>query len=80
VLNSFVQSFEEFIEIFFVQEYFVPIVSIIIKTLSAFSDGQVIIITASGSYIEEISSSFASSDAFTVNAVHSFFVVIVRHS
>jgi hypothetical protein len=58
----------------------VAIISIIIETLSAFCDGKIVIITASSSYIEEVSSSLSRSDAFAVNAIHSFFVVLVRHS
>ena len=57
-----------------------PVVSIVIETLPALGDGQVIIVATGSSYIKEIGPSFSRPDAFAVNAVHSFFVVVVRHN
>ena len=56
------------------------VITIVIETLSAFCDGQVIIIATGSPDIEEIGPSFACPDAFAVNAVHSFFVVVVLHN
>jgi hypothetical protein len=80
MINCFVQRFKKLIEIFLVEEDFMPVISIIIESLSTLCDGEVVIVTTGCSYIKEISPSFARSDAFAVNAVHSFFVVVVRHN
>ena len=56
-----------------------PVIPIVIKPLTAFCNGQVIIITTGSSYIKEISSSFTGTDAFAVNALHFLVIVLVRH-
>jgi hypothetical protein len=55
------------------------VVAILIELFAAFSNGNIIIITAGCSYIKEVGSPFASPDALTVNAFHSFFIIVVRH-
>ena len=56
------------------------VITIVIKTLTALGDGEVIVISASSPYIKKIGSSFTSSDSFAVNTFHFFVVVLVRHS
>ena len=70
---------EEFVEVFFVKEDFVPVITVFIELFPAFSDCDVIIISAGSSYIKKISSTLTGSDAFAINALHSFVVVFVRH-
>ena len=55
------------------------VVTVIIKTFTAFSNSQVIVIAPGSSYIEKIGSSFACTDAFAVNALYFLVVVLVRH-
>ncbi len=57
-----------------------PVVSIIVETLSAFSDGKVVIIAPRGSYIKKIGPSFSCPDSLAVHTVHFLFVVVVRHN
>ena len=57
-----------------------PIIPIIIKAFAAFCNCQVIIITAGGSYIKEISPTLSSTNSLAVNAFHFVFVILVRHS
>jgi hypothetical protein len=56
-----------------------PVISIGIKFLTAFCNGEIVVISTGSSYIKEVGSSFSSADALTVNAVHSFVIVFVRH-
>ena len=56
-----------------------PVISIIIETLSAFCDGEAIIISSGCSYIKKIGSSFSGPDSLAVHTVHFLFVVVVRH-
>jgi hypothetical protein len=46
-----------------------PVITIVVKTLTAFCYGQVIIIASCGSYIKKIRSSFASPDSFAVDTI-----------
>ena len=57
-----------------------PVVSIIVESLSAFSDGKVVIIAPGGSYIKKIGPSFSCPDSLAVHTVHFLFVVVVRHN
>ena len=38
MINSFIKRLNEFVEIFLVQKNLVPVIPIVIKTLTAFSD------------------------------------------
>src|SRR6187431_2849502 len=81
IINRLAKCFDKLIKVFFVEEDLMTIITVIIKSLTAFGNGQVIIITTSGSYIKEISPAFTSTNSFAVNAFHFVFVVIlVRHS
>jgi hypothetical protein len=80
IVNRFTQRLNEFVEIFFVQEDLVPVITIVIKAFAAFSNGQEIIVTPGSPYIKKIGSSFTGPDPFTVNTFHFFVVVLVRHS
>ena len=57
-----------------------PVVSVIIKTLTAFSNGEVIIITTGCPYIKKVSPSLSSTNSFAVNTFHFLVVILVRHS
>ena len=80
IVNRLCKSFDEFVEVFFVKENFVPVIAIIVKTLTAFCDGQVIVIASCSSYIKKIRSSFSSANPFAVDTFHFLVVVLVRHS
>lgn len=80
IIHGFVQRLDEFVEILFVQEDLVPVVAVVIKTLAAFGDGEVIIVAPGSSYIEEIGPSFSCADALAVNAFDFVVIVLVRHS
>src|SRR6186713_1638770 len=81
IINSFAESFDKLIKVFFIKEDLMTIIPIIIKSLTAFGNGQIIIITTGCPYVEEISPAFTSTNSFAVNAFHFVFVVIlVRHS
>jgi hypothetical protein len=56
------------------------VVAIIIKAFAAFRYGQIVIVASGSSDIKKVCPSFSSADAFAVNAVHSFFVIVVRHN
>jgi hypothetical protein len=56
-----------------------PVITIFIELLTAFRDGEIIIVTPGCSDIKEIGSSLSGSDTFTIDALHPFFVVFVRH-
>lgn len=79
IINRLIQCFDEFVEVFFVQENFVTVIAVIIKPFATFSDGQVIVIPSGSSYIKKVRSSLSSTDALAVNALHLFVVVLVRH-
>jgi hypothetical protein len=79
IIHCFAEAFDEFIEIFFVEEDLMPVVSIRIKALAAFCDGEVIIIATGFPYIKKVSPAFPCPDAFALNAFHFFVVVFVRH-
>jgi len=57
VVHGFIQRLDELVEVFFVQEDLVSVVTLICETFPAFGDGEVIIITSCGPYIKEIGSS-----------------------
>src|SRR6187397_1123960 len=81
IINRFAKCLYKLIKIFFIKEDLMTVIPIIIKTLTAFGDRQVIIITTGCSHIKEISPAFTSTNSFAVNAFHFVFVVIlVRHS
>ena len=56
-----------------------PVVSIGIKFLTAFCNGEILVVSPGSSYIKEVGSSFTCANALAVNAVHSFVIVFVRH-
>src|SRR4249920_798001 len=81
IINRFAKRLYKLIKILFIKEDLMTIVSIIIKALTAFGNGEVIIITTCCSYIKEISPAFTSTNPLAVNAFHFVFVIIlVRHS
>ena len=80
IVHRFCERFQEFVEIFLVEEDLVPIVTVFVEFLTAFGDGKVIIVATGRSYIKEIRPAFPGPDAFTINAFHSFVVVFVRHN
>src|SRR6478735_5159898 len=80
MINRLRQRFDKLVEVFFVQENFVTVVTVIIKTFTAFRDRQVIIITTCSSYIKKVSPTLTSPDPLAVNAFHFLVVVVVRHS
>lgn len=57
-----------------------PVVAVFIEFFTAFSNGNVVIVTAGCPYIKKVGSSFTGSYAFAVYAFLSFFVVFVRHN
>ena len=67
VINRFTQCLDEFVEVFFVQKDFMPVVSIGIKFLTAFCNSEIVVISTGSSYIKEVGSSFSSADALTVD-------------
>jgi hypothetical protein len=56
-----------------------PFVTITVKFFTAFGNGQVKIIATGFSYIKKVSPAFPCTDALTVDALHFFVVVFVRH-
>src|SRR5689334_15584632 len=80
IINCFCQCFQELVEVFFVKEDLVPVITIFVEFLPAFRNSDVVIIATGSPHIEEIGSTFSSPDAFAVNAFHSFVGVFVRHS
>jgi hypothetical protein len=71
---------ESFVEIFFIKEDFVPVVPVFVEFFAAFRNGNVVVISMGCPHIKEVSSSFPGTDAFAINAFHTFVVVFVRHS
>ena len=55
------------------------VVAIIIEPFTAFSNGKIVVVPPCCPHIEEIGSSFSSTNSCTVNALLLFIVVIVRH-
>src|SRR4030095_576285 len=80
MVNCFAKCFNEFVEILFVKKDFVSVVAVVIKTFTAFSNCQIIIIVPCCLHIKKISSSFASTNTLTVDAFHFLVIVLVRHS
>jgi hypothetical protein len=80
IVNCFIQTLQELVEIFLVQKNLVPVVAIFIEALTAFCNGQEIIIATGRPYIEEIGPSFTGFDALAVHAVHLLVGMLVRHS
>src|ERR1700759_5552533 len=79
IINSFRKGLYKFIEILLIQEDFVPVITIFIKFLTAFSNRQIIIIASCSPYIKKISPSLTGPDSFAIHAFHSFVIVLVRH-
>src|SRR4030095_12410 len=80
IINSFAESLDKLIKVFFIKKDLMTIIPVIIESLATFGDSQVIIITTGCSYVKEISPAFTSTNSFAVNAFHFVFVVIlVRH-
>ena len=79
IINCFCKSLYKFVEVFLVQEDFVPVITIFIKFLTAFGNRQIIIIASCSPYIKKISPSFTGPDSFAIHAFHSFVIVLVRH-
>src|SRR6188508_557598 len=81
IINGFAEGLDELIKVFLIKEDLMTIITVIIKSFTAFGNGQIIIITTGCSYVKEISPAFTSTNPFAVNAFHFVFVVIlVRHS
>lgn len=55
------------------------IIPIIIKSLPAFSDRKIIIITPGCPYIKKIGPSFPGANPFAVNTLRLLFIILVRH-
>lgn len=62
VVYRFFQTFQEFIEVFFVEKYLVPLVLVAVKALFALGNDQVIIIAFGGLDIKKIGPSFPRFD------------------
>lgn len=77
VLYCFVERLDELVEILLVEKDLMAVVSFICKSLPAFGDGEVVVITPGCSDIKEIGSTFTCAYAFAIHAVHSFVVVFV---
>ena len=56
-----------------------PVVTPVVKAFAAFGNCKIVIITPCSSYIKKICSSLPRFNAFTVNALHFLFVIVVRH-
>jgi hypothetical protein len=54
-------------------------VAVVVKLLTAFSDGKIVVVSAGFSYIKKISPSFAGSYPAAENAFHFLVVILVRH-
>jgi sulfur relay (sulfurtransferase) DsrC/TusE family protein len=79
MINCFAQCLNEFVEIFFVKENLMPVVTIIIKAFAAFGNSQKIIVAPRCPYIKKIGAAFTRSDSFAINAFHFLVVIFVRH-
>jgi hypothetical protein len=80
MIHGLGKGFDEFIEVFFVQENLMPVVPIIIEPLATLRNGQVVIIPTGCAHVKKISPSLTGTDALAVHAVHSLVVVVVPHS
>lgn len=69
VIDRLGQADEEFVEILFVEEHLVTVVSTVFEALLAFSDRNEIIVATGSAYIKEISAALACLDALGENAV-----------
>jgi len=67
------------VEIFFVQENFMAVVTIIIESFSAFSDGQKIIVALCGTNVKKISAPLPRFYTLAVNTILFLFIVFVSH-
>ena len=67
------------VEVLFVQEDLVAIITIIVKAFAAFGNGEIIIVATCSPYIKEIGSSLTCPNPLAVNAFHFLVVVVVRH-
>lgn len=57
-----------------------PVVPVIVKAFAALCNGEVVIVTPCCPNIKKVRSSFASPNAFAVNAFHFLVVVFVSHN
>ena len=57
-----------------------PVVAVIIKTFTAFSNSKLIIVCPCCLYVKKIRSSFTSTNTLAVDAFHFLVIVLVRHS
>jgi hypothetical protein len=83
IVDGFCQCVEELVKVFLVQEYFVPVIAIVIKTFFTFCDSKKVVVSPSGLYIKEVCSSFTRFQSFRKDAIIVSFlliVVFVRHS
>src|SRR5688572_7778286 len=80
IIHRFSKRLDEFIEVFFIQEYLMPVIAIIIKPFPALSDGKIVVVTTGSPDVKKIGPSFPSPDPLAVNTFHFLFVVVVRHS
>ena len=80
IIHSLGQRLQELVEVFFVQEDLVPVVTILVKFLPAFGDSKIIVVTTCCPLIKEIRPAFAIANPFALVAFHSFVVVFVRHN
>jgi hypothetical protein len=57
-----------------------PVVTVFIEFFPALRNSKIIIITTGSSYIKKVSSAFARPDSLTIDAFHSFVIILVRHN
>ena len=62
IVNGFFQGFNELVEVFLVQKYFVAFILVTIKSLFAFSNDEIIVITFCCSYIKKIGPALTGFD------------------
>lgn len=80
IIHRFGKGLDEFVKILFVKENLMPVVTIVVEAFTTLRDGKVIVVAPCGPDIKEIGSSFTGANTLTVNAFHSFVVILVRHS
>ncbi len=56
-----------------------PVIPVLVKSLPAFGNSQIIIIATCFPDIKEIGSPFTRPDPLTVNTFHLFVIIFVRH-
>src|SRR5688572_28409568 len=80
IIDRLTQGLDEFVEILLVQEYFVPVIPIVVKPFTAFGNCKVIIISAGSSNIKKVGPSFAGTNALAVNTLYFLVIILVHHS